>query len=236
MTWKPMPFSLIVWPSGFWLPNRFVDHGLPEHDDAGVLRLLLRCDERPRLDRGLASLLVGRRRADELARRVARGAEGRGDAPVHDRRHRLDVRRRVLILERLDVLRRELREGALRSRPSRGRSRSRRHDRDDVRPESLDPLLHRGRRPVADRDEDDHRGDADRDAEHRQHRAQPVREDALYRHPECFRVSGSTRSVTTVVRRRRTSMRPSAMWTTRFAYAATLGLVGDHHDRPAARR
>ena len=36
-TWKPMPFSLIVCPSGFALPKRFCDDRLAEHDDLRVL-------------------------------------------------------------------------------------------------------------------------------------------------------------------------------------------------------
>ena len=39
---KPMPLSLIVWPSGFDAAEQVLDDGLAEHDDARVLRLLLR--------------------------------------------------------------------------------------------------------------------------------------------------------------------------------------------------
>ena len=67
-TVKPIPFTLIVWPSGFAFPNRFETTVGAEHDDARVLRLLLRRDERARLHRRLARLLVGGRRADELRR------------------------------------------------------------------------------------------------------------------------------------------------------------------------
>src|SRR5205085_6365674 len=93
-----------------------------------------------------------------------------------------------LVAQRLDVLHRERRgAGALRSTLCTAASKQADpawRDGERVRAEALDPALHRDGRAVPDRDEDDHRRDADRDAEHREERARAVREHALKGHPD----------------------------------------------------
>ncbi len=121
------------------------------------------------------------------------------------------------------------------------------HDRDDVRAEALDLLLDGDAGAVADRDEDDHRGDADRDPEHRQQRAQPVRQHALDGHPErlddAHALIGSAcggRAAAAARRSRRCAGRTRSAAVDEMdgplRVRGDLGLVRDHHDRAAGER
>ena len=120
-------------------------------------------------------------------------------------------------------------------------------DREQVRAEALDLLLHRRGGAAADGDEDDHRGDADRDAEQRQQRAQPVRQHSLNRHPQgleqahaVHRGPASSRAAAgrRVERRLANVGDDLAVGELDHAFGAVgdVVLVGDHHDRPAERR
>ena len=105
--------------------------------------------------------------------------------------------------------------------------------------------LHRRRPSRADGDEDDHRGDADRDAEQRQQRAQPVREHALHRHPERLEQAHAVtpllsdrcgRGTAVDGRCRRRDDLAVGELDHALRVRGDVVLVGDHHDRPARAR
>ena len=102
----------------------------------------------------------------------------------HDRRDGEDVGRLLLVLERGDVLERQLLRRAVGAAAAAEAEAAARHDRERVRAEALDLAVDLDRGAVPDGDEHDHRGDADRDAEHRQQRAQAVRDQALHGHAQ----------------------------------------------------
>ena len=105
--------------------------------------------------------------------------------------------------------------------------------RERVRSESVDLVGDGLRRAGADGDEDDHRGDADHHAEHRERRAELVRDDAL--RARCGALSRHLTRVPdhAVVDGVRRGSAPSRRRTTRARARGDLLLVGDHDDRPA---
>ena len=86
-------------------------------------------------------------------------------------------------------------------------------------------------RALAEPDGEDHRGDADEDAEHRQRRAQPVDADRLEPGPAACPASSCRHRPRRRVRVERSRRRGCA--TTRRARRGHVGLVGDQHDRAA---
>ena len=100
-----------------------------------------------------------------------------------------------------------------------------------LEPSASMPRLHRLLGPVADRDEDDHRGDADRHAEDRQPRAQLVGGDAAERDPQ--RLGGVTRRPPT---RSRGSARRRAGSPARARAATSASWVISTTVRPCALR
>ena len=155
---------------------------------------------------------VGGRRADERRRRVARRAgDERRAVGVDDRRGALDVGRVERVLQRGGVLRRQRRRRRRRRRrkPPGPPAPNCAWTMSTLEPSASMPRLDLALGAVADGDEHDHRGDADRHAEDRQARAQLVGRDprrarcAASRRASCrLRLAATGRSLDARGRRR----------------------------------
>ena len=144
----------------------------------------------------------GRRPARPPARRARRRSTARASASCMRQR-----RRRA--------------EAAAGAGASIGRAAGR--DDEDVGAELVDLVLHLGLGALAEADGQDHGGDADEDAEHRERRAQPVGADRLGRGAEACRASSSgasSRCRRAASRRRRRTRPPSRISIVRSARAA----------------
>ena len=156
--------------------EQLADDGRADHEHAVVVLLVAAREPRALGHRVAARSLVRRRGADERRRLIGRRARRqRHPVGARHRRGALDVGRLERVRERVRVGHGEAgaRAGARlppEQAPERGGAAHQQH----VGAERVDLVLDRRRRPRADRDQHDHRADADHQTEDRQSRPQLV--------------------------------------------------------------